>query len=425
MTEIAVLGYGGRGRIYSLILRFLQRKKARLVAVIDKNPDKLALAAKDNPRLSEKRLFSDYDEFLKGEKRADWLFICTQDADHYRHTLAALKKGYDVLLEKPVSANLAECAEIAETSRKLGRKVAVCHVLRYTKFYDKVKEITESGVLGKTVALEMHENVGYWHYAHSYVRGDWRNSATSSPMIFAKCCHDLDLMVYMLGAECTSVSSVGRLHFFKEENAPAVCADRCVECANRDCPYDARKLYLDRLKKFPHFARKYAWPMTRVVEDGTPTSSKLRVALEDGDFGRCVFRHDNNVVDYQTVSLDFDNGTEATLTMTAFSPAIYRTITVRGSLGTLEGKFEDGKLTLSLFGKKPRVIRTARAFIGHGGGDIGLISALVNGKTRTDIMQSIQSHVLAYAAEQSRLNAGVPVDVKKFASTYFSATEDR
>lgn len=179
------------------------------------------------------------------------------------------------------------------------------------------------------------------------------------------------------------------------------------------------KLYLDRLKKFPHFARKYAWPMTRVVENGTPTSSKLRVALEDGDFGRCVFRHDNNVVDYQTVSLDFDNGTEATLTMTAFSPAIYRTITVRGSLGTLEGKFEDGKLTLSLFGKKPRVIRTARAFIGHGGGDIGLISALVNGKTRTDIMQSLQSHVLAYAAEQSRLNAGVPVDVKSLRRRIF------
>lgn len=424
MVRVAILGYGGRGRIYAMILRFLQKRKAKLVAVIDNNPDKLALAKRDTKTLDDGCLYSDYAEFLKKDKCADWLFVCTQDSYHFTHTMAALEKGYDVLLEKPVSADLAECAEIARKSQELGRKVAVCHVLRYSKFYDKVKEVIESGVLGKLVALEMHENVGYWHYAHSYTRGDWRNSETSTPMIFAKCCHDLDLMVYMLGAKCLSVQSQGGLNYFKRENEPAVCADRCVNCKNDKCPYNAVKLYEDKLKKFPRFARQFAWPMTRVVEDGVPTVEKVHEALCNGDFGKCVFRCDNNVVDYQTVSLDFDDGVQATLTMTAFSPAIYRTITVRGSEGILEGKFEDKKLTLSLFGKKPRTIRAARSFIGHGGGDIGLIAALVNGNIRTDIFQSIQSHVIAYAAEQSRVNGGEKVVLDEFAENALSATSD-
>ena len=415
MLKIAILGYGGRGRIYSLILRFLQKRKAQLVAVIDSNPDKLRLAKKDNRTLDDAHLYSDYRAFLAADKCADWLFVCTQDADHYEHTMAALDKGYDVLLEKPVSASLAECYAIARKAQETGRKVAVCHVLRYSRFYDKVKEVMESGVLGKLVALEMHENVGYWHYAHSYTRGDWRNSDTSTPMIFAKCCHDLDLMVYMLGSNCLSVSSEGRLNYFKRENEPAVCADRCVDCEATDCPYNAVDLYEKRFRKWPFFLKKYAWPMSRIVEDGTPTMPKICEALRNGPFGRCVFRCDNNVVDYQTVSLDFDDGVQATLTMTAFSPAIYRTITVRGTEGTLEGKFEEGKLTLSVFGRRPRIIRTSRTFIGHGGGDIGLIAALVNGRIRTDIFQSIQSHVIAYAAEQSRLKDGERVDLGEFA----------
>ena len=239
-------------------------------------------------------------------------------------------------------------------------------------------------------------------------------------MIVAKCCHDLDILSWLMeNSKCETVSSFGNLSYFNAQNAPKGSADYCFECSIRkDCPYDAISYYRDNAGGL--FLNNWYY-------GDLDDKDAVEKALENKNcpYAKCVYHSDNTAVDHQVVNLLFDNGCSAHLTMTAFSPAIYRTITVRGSLGTLEGKFEDGKLTLSLFGKKPRVIRTARAFIGHGGGDIGLISALVNGKTRTDIMQSLQSHVLAYAAEQSRLNAGVPVDVKKFASTYFSATEDR
>lgn len=412
MKTVAILGYGGRGRMYALLLRLFHRKQARVVAVIDNDVNKLQLAKKEN-KLPDNCLYDSYNTFIEGDKIADWLFVCTQDSDHYAHTLPALHKGYDILLEKPISADLKQCNEIAETATRLNRKVAVCHVLRYTYFYDKVKQIVDSGVLGDIVAIEMQENVGYWHQAHSYVRGDWRNSAQSTPMIFAKCCHDLDLATYILSSPCNTISSVGELHHFKAEKAPEGSADRCVDC-KLDCPYNAEKWYLKRFKKYPLLLRKYAWPMSRLVPDSTPTIKKLKKAIAEGQFGRCVYKCDNDVVDYQTVTMQFANGVQGTLTMTAFSHDGYRTIQIRGTNGTVMGNFEKNALYLNIYGKKPQKIRLPKTLGGHGGGDTGLIRAFAEGYSKTDINQSIHSHVMAYAAEASRLNNGIPVDVNKY-----------
>lgn len=412
MKTVAILGYGGRGRMYALLLRMFHKKQAKVVAVIDHDINKLQLARKEN-KLSDSALYDNYDKFIAGDKVADWLFVCTQDSDHYAHTIPALKKRYDVLLEKPISTNIVECNEIAEVATKLNRKVAVCHVLRYTYFYDKIKQIADSGILGDIVALEMQENVGYWHQAHSYVRGDWRNTAQSSPMIFAKCCHDLDLATYILSSPCDTISSVGKLHHFKKEHAPQGSADRCVDCKVH-CPYNAEKWYLKRFKKYPLLLRKYAWPMSRLVPDSTPTIKKLKKAIAEGQFGRCVYKCDNDVVDYQTVTMQFANGVQGTLTMTAFSHDCFRTIQIRGTNGTVMGNFEKNALYLNIYGKKPKKIKPHSTLGGHGGGDTGLIKAFAEGYSKTDINLSIHSHVMAYAAEASRLNNGIPVDVNKY-----------
>lgn len=409
--KIAILGYGGRGKNYAQILQRKYKKQVQIVAVIECNEQKLAIAKKTHS-LPDEMCFDDYDKFLKSNPAADWLFVCTQDCDHFAQTIAALKKGYNVLLEKPISKDIGECETIAAFAKKLNRKVAVCHVLRYTAFYSKVKEIADSKILGKLISVEMVENVGYWHQAHSFVRGDWRKSEESSPMIFAKCCHDLDLMAYFVQSPCEQVVSVGKLNHFKSDEAPDNHATYCSECPLTNCPYDARKIYLDTLAKIPSPLRKYAWPQTRVAPDGEPTMEKIKQALEHGQFGKCVYECDNDVVDYQSSIMTFANGVQGSLVMTAFSDEIYRTITLRGTLGTLEGKFEDNVLYLKLFGKKTKKINVRHAMKGgHGGGDTGLMDGLVNNKILSDIELSIQSHKMAFACENSRLNGGAPQKV--------------
>lgn len=406
--DIAILGYGGRGKNYAQILERKYKKQARIVAVIETNPSKLAIAKKSH-NLDDGQCFCDYKEFLKQGVLADWLFICTQDSDHFAQTIAGLKKGYNILLEKPISKDIGECETIAAFAKKLNKKVAVCHVLRYTAFYNKVKQIIDSKILGQLISIEMVENVGYWHQAHSFIRGDWGKSETSTPMIFAKCCHDLDLMAYFVESSCSTVCSIGKLNHFKSENAPQGHSEYCSECKLTDCPYDAKKIYIDTLAKIPAHKRKYSWPQSRVVPDGEPTLEKVKTALEKGQFGKCVYECDNDVVDYQSSMFEFENGVQGSLIMTAFSPKIYRTITVRGSLGTLEGKFEDNVLYLNMFGKKSRKINVKGLMKGgHGGGDEGLMDGLINGNLRTDIDLSIQSHKMAYACETSRLQDGTP-----------------
>ena len=410
--KFAIIGYGGRGMVYE---ECLKRTGGEISALCDIDPKKIALAKK-NIGLSEKQLFQSEDIFFE-EKRADMLMICTQDELHLRHAKRGLELGYDLLLEKPIATSVKDCDEILKAAKKAGRQVFVCHVLRYAPFFNEIKRRIDSGKYGKVVTISLTENVAYWHQAHSFVRGEWRNDKTSNPMIIAKCCHDLDLLCWYAGEKCESVSSFGSLSYFTPKNAPEGAAERCLDCKYIDsCAYSAEKIYIkDRAEK-----GDLQWPCDIVVPE--PTVEKLYEALKTSPYGKCVYACDNNVVDHQVVNLLFAGGVTAQLTMTAFSEDCYRQIHVHCEKGELYGNNEEGKLYCNLFGGEKEVVDVNVIWdtaYGHGGGDWRMVADLINnvdgqgGENLTSIEKSIQSHYVGFAAEESRLAGGKPIRLNK------------
>ncbi len=410
--KVAIIGYGGRGMLYADCLK---KAGIEISALCDTDRNKLALAHKDIG-LDESRLFATEETFF-AEKRADILFVCTQDELHLRHAKQGLLLQYDLLLEKPIATTVKECDEILDTAQSAGRKVYVCHVLRYAPFFNEIKKRLDSGKYGSVVTVSMTENVAYWHQAHSYVRGNWRNDKTSNPMILAKCCHDLDLLCWFIDRKCESVGSFGSLHYFTPAHKPTGAAARCLDCRYVDsCAYSAKKIYIkDRAEK-----GKLDWPCDIVVSE--PTVDKLYAALQTSPYGQCVFACDNNVVDHQVVNILFEGGITAQLTMTAFSEECYREIHVHCEKGEIYGNNRDNKLYCNVFGGEKTVsdisVKIDSAY-GHGGGDYLMICDLIQGyrgnrgENLTSIEKSVQSHYIGFAAEQSRLAAGKTVAVGK------------
>ena len=246
---VAILGVGARGgNAYGkLIHKFPEKYK--ITHLCDEREDRLDYYGELFEVPAEHR-FSNEDEFF-AKKRADLLVIATPDTCHIKHTVRAFETGYDVLVEKPLTDNEAECHELLASQAKYGRKALVCHVLRYAPAYTKLYEILSSGKIGRLMSINWTEPVGYWHQAHSYVRGNWRNTDVAAPMILAKCCHDLDLIQWYANSKCHSVSSVGSLDFFKPERAPEGAAERCPDCPHKDsCPYSAYRIYIERWQEF-------------------------------------------------------------------------------------------------------------------------------------------------------------------------------
>jgi len=401
--KIAIIGYGGRGRLYSSLIK--NDNDNQIVAICDIDKKKLELSKKELG-VNEDILFDNDDEFFK-EKRADILFVCTQDESHHELAINGLNLGYDLLLEKPIATNIKECKEIEELAVKLNRKVSVCHVLRYAPFFREIKELIDSRKYGKVVTINMTENVAYWHHAHSYVRGNWRNDNTSTPMIIAKCCHDLDLISWFINDKCDKVSSFGSLSFFKRENAKEDSSDFCVNCKYKDsCEYSATRIYLkDRAMK-----GLLEWPCDILVNE--PNVEKVQKAIENGPYGRCVFKCDNNVVDHQIVNMEFKNGATASLTMTAFSKDCYREIHVHLEHGDISGNMKENKLYIYPYNGENEVIdlnKTKDTSYGHGGGDIAMLNTVLrkeNSNSLTSITDSMQSHYIGYLAEKSRKHGG-------------------
>lgn len=409
MKRVAILGYGGRGFHYAKLCGQM-KADFEVVSVIDHSEEKLNLARETN-KLSESRLFLTLDDFLAAPKIADWLFVCTQDKDHREHAVKALRKGYHLLLEKPVACTMEDCLEIERVAKEMNLQVAVCHVLRYSLYYEMIKDVMDSGVLGQIVAIDQVENVAYWHQAHSYVRGDWRRKDESTPMILAKCCHDLDIAVYLAGSRCKRVTSQGQLHFFNRAHAPEGATEFCLGgCkAKESCPYDCEKLYVGTLKHMPKAAIRGAWPQSRLMRDSIVTIPKLYDAMKSTRYGKCVFLSDNDVVDYEVTTMLFENGINSTLTMTAFSGDSYRETRIRGTRGELVCNMGENKIMLYEFGKKKKRIRIKSRMDAHGGGDRRLIQNLAAGTLKTDISLSIESHLMGFAVEESRLQDSMPV----------------
>lgn len=405
-----VLGAGARGRVYADYAK-AHPEEIRIVAVAEPKADRLARFARDYG-VPEAACYTDWAELLAQPRLADAALICTMDHLHYAPCMEAIRQGYQILLEKPMSPSAAECAAMQRAAEEKGVVLAVCHVLRYTPFFSKIKQLIDGGAVGEVQVIEQTEHVCYWHQAHSFVRGNWRRKDESAPMILAKCCHDLDLLSWMAGAACRSLSSYGGLAHFTAEHAPAGAPARCLDgCpASESCPYYAPKLYL---------TENTDWPTDTISVD---MSLEARTeALRTGPYGRCVYRCDNDVVDHQVVAMEFENGVAATLTMTAFTPRLTRTVRVMGTKGMIEGDLEQCTVTLQPFGGEAQTFSAevlgANAY-GHGGGDVGLMHDFVlqvrgGGEGRTSAKQSLESHLMAFAAEQARVS-GAAVELAAF-----------
>ncbi len=410
---VAILGVGSRGgNGYGRIINGM-RDKFKIVSLCDIRRERLDMFAPEF-EVGTDDCFDSDEEFLK-QRRADLLIIATQDKDHVRHCLRAFELGYDVLLEKPITADENECYKLLNSQKEHGNRALVCHVLRYSKPYVKVMELIDSGRIGRLVAIDALEPVNFWHQAHSYVRGNWRNTSDSTPMILAKCCHDLDLLQYYAKSKCESVSSVGDLAFFTKENAPADCAMRCTECKYIDtCEYSAKRIYVSGWYKKNTPADD--WPFN-VIAAAPITEEKLWAAIKDGPYGRCVFHCDNDAVDHQIVQMTFKNGVKASLMMNAFNDKMGRCYRFYGTHGMII--LANDSVTLREFGKddvefsSEELLESGHA---HGGGDFGIVSSLYDMLTgiapeSTSLEASIESHLIGISAEKSRANGGVLVKI--------------
>ena len=394
-----VLGAGSRGSIYAGYAKD-HPEELRIVAIAEPRRDRLDALAED-VNVPEEYRFTCWEKLLSQPKLADCAFICTLDDDHIAPALKAMELGYHILLEKPMSNKEAECRVIVETARKTGRTLTVCHVLRYTPFYMTLKALVDAGEVGQVTTINQIENVGYWHQAHSFVRGNWRNSQETSPMLLQKSCHDMDIILWLMGSRCTQVQSFGSLGHFTPENAPEGAAKRCLDgCPHMEtCPYSAPKLYMDM--------ERTGWPVDVFTTD--MSLEGRRKALEEGPYGRCVYHCDNDVVDRQVVNLEFLNGSVATFTMTGLSADFFRELKIFGTEGQIRANMGTKEIVLHRFGEEPRTIPVDMGLeaSGHGGGDYGIMADFLRilregGESRSSAEASLQSHLICFAAERSR-----------------------
>lgn len=416
---VAIVGLGGRGLHTYAKYQDLFPDRMKIVAIADIDGEKVRYAG-EKYSVPARFRFDSAESLLAREKLADVLIIATQDTQHYLHALKALERGYDILLEKPVSVTAKQCVELRDAAKRAGRMVAVCHVLQYTAFYRKIKEIIKSGAIGEPVTVAAIENVGYWHQAHSFVRGNWRNDAIESPMILQKCCHDFDILCWLLDRRCLSVSSIGSLKYFRAENAPEGSAERCVDCKlSASCPYSALRIYLDG-EEIGLRKGNRGWPCDIVAED--PTEERLIEALRKGPYGRCVFRCDNNVVDHQIVDMQMEDEITVSLTMTAFTAYNCRQLKVMGTLGEIVADQRKNLVTVTPFGGESveyDITKLTDDLSGHGGGDNRMMTEMFDalergGDVSSAIDGAISSHLIAFAAENSRKRGGERLDMAEF-----------
>ena len=414
-VRFLIIGAGGRGSGYAGYAKE-HPDAAQVVGVAEPRPFYRQRLATEHA-IPKNQVFADWREAASRPRFADAVIIATQDAMHAEPAEAFARLGYHMLLEKPMAPEPRDCWRIFRAVDAAKVLFAVCHVMRYTAYSRRLKALLDEGAVGEVVCIQQLEPVGYWHQAHSFVRGNWRNSVESSPMLLAKSCHDLDWLRYLVGVPCRQISSFGSLKHFRAEEKPAGAAERCLDCScEPECPYSAKKIYLGRVRQ-----GSWGWP----VDVLTPERSEEAVlaALRTGPYGRCVYACDNDVVDNQVVNMLFEGGRTASFTMTAFNQAANRRTRIFGTRGELAG---DGS-TIEHFDfltDQTRVIDTrapdGSLAGGHGGGDFGLMEAFVAAvasENPAPILsgpaETLETHLMVFAAEEARA-AGTVVDVAEF-----------
>lgn len=350
--------------------------------------------------IAEDNRFKTWEDVFKRPRFADAVLITTPDNLHYGPCMAALKAGYDVLLEKPISPSEKECRDILELSKKTGRIVAVCHVLRYAPYFVKLREIIQSGAIGELMSIQHLEPIEHIHMSHSYVRGNWHDRNATTPIILAKSCHDLDILRWIVGKPCEQIVAMGSLKWFRKENAPAGSTDRCMDgCAvESTCPYSAMKIY------YRERGRTYVFDMP---EDKSLHGDYILEKLRTTNYGRCVYKMDNNQEDHYISSIQFQNGVTASFSMEAFTSYEGRRTRVMGSMGDIVGDMET--FTVTDFRTKKSTVYDNASGDGHGGGDWKLVRDWLQAVSQKNpallsstIDASIESHIMGFMAEKSR-----------------------
>ena len=396
-----ILGAGYRGRAYA--------------EYATAHPDQLEIVGVADPTQAEvipaARYWKDWRDCLADRPEADVVMVTMPDALHHDAAMAALEAGYHLLLEKPISPTEEACREVIDCALRVKKLVIVGHILRYTAYFAHIKALIDSGELGEVVSIAHQESAGFWKVAHSYVRGNWANSKKSSPIILAKCSHDFDLFVWWLnGRKCRKVTSFGSIKLFRKEMMPKGAALRCVDCPpaiEKRCVWSARNMYVD------HDELKYLF--------ADPSREAMEKLIETTEYGKCVYQSDNDVPDHQTVTMEFEGGATVSHVMTGFTSKNIRTTRIALTRGEIVGDGEnldicrfDGNSVETGVPVNYRLPNKSR----HGGGDFNLVSEMIRILRRNDpeeiretTSEALQSHLICFAAEKSRLMGGAIVEI--------------
>ncbi len=414
--KVILIGIGNRGKTYTDIMRKMP-EQFELVAIADPIDDR-RLHKQKRWGLPDDMVFTDWRPLLEKGKIADLAVIATMDREHFGPAMKCIELGYDLLLEKPIAPTLEECREITRAATEKGTKVVICTVLRYTRIFNTIKSVIDSGRLGKIMSINHEEGVGNIHQTHSFVRGNWGNAERSSDMLLQKSCHDIDILQWLIGKKCKKVQSFGMLSYFKEENAPEGAGERCLDCpVAEQCMYDAKKLYLDD--------KDNDWFRTTSSHKVEPTDEDVMEALRTTQYGKCVYKCDNNVVDHQVVNMLFEDDITVTFTMNAFNKG-GRFLHVMGTKGELRAAMDESTpITVYDFAAdKTETVDSTKSKDGinggHGGGDGGIVNALYayltgtyEGNSVPEIEESYYNHAIVFAIEEAR-KTGTVVDFDKF-----------
>ena len=413
-----IVGAGHRGLVYASYAQD-RPEELQIVGVADPNELRRKQVA-ETYGLSPDQCFESAEELARRGKIADAVINGTMDHQHVPTSLPLLEAGYDILLEKPFATSEEEMWRLVNAARAHGRTILVCHVLRYTPFYREVRQRILDGVIGEVINLQTTEHVSYHHMSVGFVRGKWnREDVCRSTMLLAKSCHDLDMIAWMKsGVAPVSVSSHGCNMQFRPEKAPEGAGTRClVDCPiEKDCLYSARKIYLDHPERWG----AYVWSGLEHIAEPT-MEDKVHSLETDNPHGRCVWKCDNDVVDHQSVVIEFEDGSTATHNMVGGVSKPMRSIHVIGTTGEIQGEFDASRFVVRHIDPRPGHEYAEEevdlnvtgdmtgAFGGHGGGDtrlvIDFVSALRGGEPSiscTSIEDSIHGHQMVFCADRSR-----------------------
>jgi predicted dehydrogenase len=457
--DAVLIGAGQRGADAYAPYALTHPDRLRFLAVAEPHEERRRRFAEAH-HIPPERQFSDADALFALGRIADAAFICTPDQAHVDPARKAMALGYHLLLEKPFATTPEACADLVARAKTHGVRMEVCHVARHARHFERLNDIVHSGVLGEIVHIDHSENVSYWHMAHSYVRGNWRSAEESAPMILAKCCHDLDLLGWWMREPVTRLASVGGLKHFRADRAPEGAPMRCTDgCPAKDtCPFFAPRIYgsltplfdsaahgsklgprlafeiggamaqllheastrVPVLRKFPSYD---GWP--RSVLDADPTPDNIDRALREGPYGRCVYHCDNDVVDHQVVCMELASGTTLTLTMHGHSAIEERITRIQGARASLTARLGLANSDIEVIdhanGQTQRIDTTSPRLDGHGGGDLAFVDAFVRALAEEDYSEhgdeALESHLLAFAAEEARVT-GQWIDMGAYRARY-------